>query len=122
MPHIAIYGREQHLSSIQDKLYDCVRSSMKDAWGVREADQIQRFIKLKDEDFRFSGSYNDRFTYIEISMLEGRDAELKKRFIRTLYERVAERCGIDGKDLEIMMHETQRASCGFGGRPADEIG
>jgi hypothetical protein len=121
MSHIAIYGRERHLSTVQDELYDCIRSSMADAWGVREENQFQRFIKLGDDDFRFSGAYSDRFTYVEIIMFEGRDTELKKSFIRLLYRRVTERCGIPANDLEIMVHETQRASCGVRGLPADEV-
>lgn len=120
MPHVSIYGRREQLTPIQSALYDCVRSSLQDAWSVRDDQQFQRFFPMEKEDFRFAGSYTEKFTYIEIKAFEGRSVEAKKSFIRLLYERAQTHCGLASDELEVMIYETPRHNCGLGGLPADE--
>ncbi|MEV0680229.1 tautomerase family protein [Actinosynnema sp. NPDC050436] len=118
MPHIAVYGREKHVAAVRDVLHEQLVECLATAWEIAPDQIFIRFIGLADTDFRYSDSYGERFTYIELIAFEGRPVARRREFLRLLYDRVPAACGIPPTDLEIMMHETPRHDGGVGGRPA----
>jgi len=60
----------------------------------------------------------EAYTSIEISMIEGRTSETKKKLIRLLFDRIQEQVGISHMDLEICIYESPACNWGFRGMHA----
>jgi phenylpyruvate tautomerase PptA (4-oxalocrotonate tautomerase family) len=121
MAQVKIYGRAGHLSAHRETLSDCVHSCLVDALQLPADKRFQRFVGLADGDLVAPGDRSERYTIIEISMFEGRSVEAKKALIRLLFQRCAERIGIQPDDLEITIFETPRWNWGIRGLPGDEL-
>jgi phenylpyruvate tautomerase PptA (4-oxalocrotonate tautomerase family) len=67
------------------------------------------------------GGRTEAYTIIEISMIEGRTSETKKKLIRLLFDRIQEQIGISHMDLEICIYESPACNWGFRGMHGDEI-
>ena len=83
--------------------------------------RAHRFIALAKEDFMMPGGRTEAYTIIEISMIEGRTSETKKKLIRLLFDRIQEQIGISHMDLEICIYESPACNWGFRGMHGDDI-
>jgi len=83
--------------------------------------RAHRFIPLEKEDFLMPGGRTEAYTIIELSMIEGRSIETKKKLIRLLFDRIQERVGITHMDVEICIYESPACNWGFRGMHGDEI-
>ena len=63
----------------------------------------------------------EAYTSIEISMIEGRTSETKKKLIRLLFDRIQEQVGISHMDLEICIYESPACNWGFRGMHGYDI-
>jgi len=98
-----------------------IHSCVMDALGMPKDKRAHRFIALAKEDFLMPGGRTEAYTIIEISMIEGRTSETKKRLIRLLFDRIQEQVGITHMDLEICIYESPACNWGFRGMHGDEI-
>ena len=121
MPQIKIFGVSNKLISIREKLSSTVHSCVMDALGMPEDKRAQRFIPVEKENFFMPKGRTDSYTIIEISMIEGRTSETKKRLIRLLFDRIQAQVGISHMDLEICISESPASNWGFRGIHGDEI-
>lgn len=64
---------------------------------------------------------SDRYTIIEILMMEGRTVETKKVLIRTLFQKIDEELHIAKSDVEICVIESPASNWGFRGMTGDGI-
>lgn len=63
----------------------------------------------------------DFYTIIEISMIEGRTKETKKKLIRLLFNKFQEKVNIQHQDIEISIQESPAYNWGFRGMHGDEV-
>jgi phenylpyruvate tautomerase PptA (4-oxalocrotonate tautomerase family) len=75
---------------------------------------------LDAEDFFSPAGRTDRYTIIELSMIEGRRIETKKTLIRLLFQKIESEIGIAPNDIEVTITETPACNWGFRGKPGDE--
>ena len=121
MSQVKIYGVGSHLAPKKEQLSEVIHSCVMDALGMPKDKRAHRFIALAKEDFLMPGGRTEAYTIIEISMIEGRTSETKKRLIRLLFDRIQEQVGITHMDLEICIYESPACNWGFRGMHGDEI-
>ena len=119
MVQVKIYGLRSELDPIKPELSDAIHSCIVDALQYPPDKRAHRFFPLDASDFFYPAGRTERYTILELSMLEGRSVEAKKRLIRLLFERV-QPLGISTQDLEITIFETPKHNWGFRGLPGDE--
>lgn len=76
---IIIYGIKEQLNPIKQQLSNVIHSCMKIIFGLPEDKRAQRFIPMDSEDFFMPSWRSNRYTVIEINMIEGRTIETKKK-------------------------------------------
>ncbi len=117
---IRVYGLRQYLDPIKAKLSDVINTCMVDALSFPTDKRAHRFIPMDSEDFYYPEGRTDAYTVIEISLMEGRSAEVRKKLIHLLFKRIGENLGIAPIDLEITLFETPAGNWGFRGMTGDE--
>ncbi len=121
MTQIKIYGVRENLIPKREILSEVIHSCVMDALGMPKDKRAHRFIPIEKEDFFMPGGRTDAYTIIELSMIEGRTPETKKKLIRLLFDRIQEKVGITHMDLEICIYESAACNWGFRGMHGDEI-
>ncbi|MDB9536966.1 tautomerase family protein [Dolichospermum planctonicum CS-1226] len=119
MTQVKIYGINDYLNPIKQKLSDAIHSCVMEALQYPADKRFHRFFPLDKSDFYYPSGRSDRYTIIEFSMFEGRSVEAKKQLIHLLFERL-QLLGISPQDLEITIFETPKHNWGFRGLPGDE--
>jgi phenylpyruvate tautomerase PptA (4-oxalocrotonate tautomerase family) len=119
---VKIYGLRKHLEPSRAQLSDVIHSCVVDALKFPVDKRAHRFFHLEAEDFYYPASATERYTIIEIGMMEGRSVETKKRLIRLLFERICGEVGRLPNEVEISITESPKHNWGFRGLPGDEIG
>jgi phenylpyruvate tautomerase PptA (4-oxalocrotonate tautomerase family) len=117
---IRIYGIREKLGPIRGKLSDAINECMVEALEYPDNKRAHRFIPLAREDFYYPDGRSDSYTVIEISMMEGRSVEAKKRLIQLLFQRIESAVGIGPIDVEITISESPASNWGFRGMTGDE--
>lgn len=121
MAQVKIYGIDIQLRPIKQKLSDVIHSCVVDALAFPEDKRAHRFFPLAQEDFFWPEGRTEQYIIIEITMIEGRTVEAKKKLIRLLFERISEKLGISQIDIEICILESPAHNWGFRGMHGDEI-
>ncbi|MFK7802075.1 MAG: tautomerase family protein [Anaerolineae bacterium] len=121
MAQIKIYGVNTQLIPIREQLSNVIHECVMDALGMPEDKRAHRFIPIEKENFFMPGGRTDAYTIIEITMIEGRSTETKKKLIRLLFDQIKEQIGIEFMDLEICIYESPACNWGFRGMHGDEI-
>ena len=121
MAQIKIYGVDKHLVPIREQLSEVIHSCAMEALGLPEDKRAHRFYPSEKANFFMPGGRTDAYTILEISMIEGRTLETRKKLIRLLFDRIQAQIGIEFMDLEICILESPAANWGFRGMHGDEI-
>ena len=121
MAQIKIYGIKEKLSPIQQLLSDTIHQCIMDALGMPKDKRAHRFFPLEQDDFFMPSGRSDAYTIIEISMIEGRTVETKKKLIRFLFDRIRDQVSIAHQDIEICIYESPASNWGFRGLHGDEV-
>jgi phenylpyruvate tautomerase PptA (4-oxalocrotonate tautomerase family) len=121
LSQIKIYGIKSKLEPIRELLSDTIHACVMEALGLPEDKRAHRFFPLEKENFYMPGGRTDAYTIIEISMIEGRSVETKKKLIRLLFDRIRDQVGIAYQDVEIYISESPAANWGFRGFHGDEV-
>ena len=117
---IKIYGIRENLDPIKVKISDIVNQCMVDALAFPENKRAHRFFPMSKEDFYFPEGRSAAYTVIEITMMEGRSIEAKKKLIHLLFERLSSGIGISPADIEITIQDSPASNWGFRGMTGDE--
>jgi phenylpyruvate tautomerase PptA (4-oxalocrotonate tautomerase family) len=120
MPQVKIYGLREQLQPIRRRLSDTIHSSVVEALSFPADKCAHRFFHLDADDFFAPSGRTDRYTIVEVDMIEGRTIETKKRLINLLFQRIESEIGILPNDIEITITETPAGNWGFRGKPGDE--
>ena len=121
MAQIKVYGVEEKLIPIRDKLSTIIHECVMEALGLPEDKRAHRFIPIAKDNFYMPAGRSDAYTILEISMIQGRTTETKKKLIRLLFDRIKTEVGIDYIDLECCIYESPPGNWGFRGMHGDEI-
>jgi len=121
MAQIKIYGIDSQLNPIKKQLSDVVHRCVVEALVFPEDKRFHRFFPMKEEDMIFPSNRSDAYTIIEITMIEGRTKETKKRLITLLFEHIEKELGIQTADVEILIQEAPAYHFGFRGMSGDEM-
>jgi phenylpyruvate tautomerase PptA (4-oxalocrotonate tautomerase family) len=117
---IRIYGIKTKLNPIKAKLSDVINECMVEALEFPDNKRAHRFIPMEKEDYYYPEGRTSAYTVIEISMMEGRSVEVKKKLIYLLFGRIKSKVEIDPIDIEITITESPACNWGFRGITGDE--
>jgi phenylpyruvate tautomerase PptA (4-oxalocrotonate tautomerase family) len=92
-----------------------------EALGLPEDKRAHRFLPLEKEDFYMPGGRSEAYTILEVSMMEGRSIETRKKLVRLLFDKIRDEVGIDHQNIEICIYESPAANWGFRGFHGDEV-
>lgn len=118
---IVIYGLKVHLNPIKAELSNIIQSCMAATLGLPESRRVHRFVPLEADEFYYPSERSERYTVIEINLMQGRKVETKKMLIKALYRSVEAQLGIVPQDLEVTIHEQPTHCWGVRGVTGDEI-
>jgi phenylpyruvate tautomerase PptA (4-oxalocrotonate tautomerase family) len=121
MAQIKVYGIKERLNPIKTKLSEVIHHCVVDALQFPPDKRAHRFFPLAREDMLYPEGRTDAYTIIEITMIEGRTTESKKKLVRLLFDRIREEVGLEHQDLEICIYESPAHNWGFRGMHGDEI-
>lgn len=117
---IRIYGIREKLDPIKAKLSDVINQSMVEALSFPSNKRAHRFFPMEREDFYYPEGRSDAYTVIEISLMEGRSKDAKKKLIHLLFSKIETELGIAPVDVEINLVESHPSNWGFRGMTGDE--
>jgi 4-oxalocrotonate tautomerase len=92
-----------------------VRDAITSALGVPDDRVMQRLIETPVEDIDITEGRSDRLTIIEVSMLPGRDAELKSALYSAVVANLGEKPGIHQRDIMVMVNDPSAECFALGG-------
>lgn len=118
---IVIYGIKENLNPIKSEFSKVIHESMKSALGMPEDKRAQRFIPMDKSDFFYPGGRSDKYTVIEINMMQGRNTETIKALIKSLFHNIETTLSISPIDIEITIKEQPKHCWGFRGITGDEV-
>lgn len=121
MGQVKVYGHQAYLNPIKRQLSDVIHSCVVDALKYPTDKRAHRFFPLAADDFFYPVGRTDAYTIIEITMIEGRSVDAKKRLVRLLFERIETQLGITQTDIEICITEAPAYNWGFRGMHGDEV-
>jgi len=93
---------------------------MVEALQFPENKRAHRFFPMNTEDFYYPKGRTDSYTVIEISMIEGRSMDARKKLIHTLFKNIESQLKINPVDVEITISESPACNWGFRGVTGDE--
>jgi phenylpyruvate tautomerase PptA (4-oxalocrotonate tautomerase family) len=121
MSQIKIFGIKNNLNPIKVQLSDVIHECVVEALQFPKDKRAHRFFPLEKENMFYPSGRTDAYTIIEITMIEGREVETKKKLIRLLFDRIQEKVGITHQDIEICIYESPACNWGFRGMHGDEV-
>jgi phenylpyruvate tautomerase PptA (4-oxalocrotonate tautomerase family) len=121
MAQIKIYGIKEKLAPVRERLSEVIHECVVEALQFPADKRAHRFFLMEKEDMLYPGGRTDSYTIIEISMIEGRTVETKKKLIRLLFDKIRDKVNIQHPDIEICVQESPACNWGFRGMHGDEI-
>jgi phenylpyruvate tautomerase PptA (4-oxalocrotonate tautomerase family) len=82
-----------------------VRAALTSALNIPNERVMQRIVETPSDDIDVTDIRTDRLTIVEISMLSGRDLELKRDLYAAVADRLLESPGITRHDLVVLVNE-----------------
>ncbi len=117
---IVIYGIDEKLDPIKERLSDVIHRCMQSVLGMPEDKRAHRFVPMAREDFYYPGGRSDAYAVIEINMMAGRQAATQKKLIKTLFREIETQLSIEPADVEITISEQPPHCWGFRGMTGDD--
>lgn len=117
---IKVYGLKDSLEPIKKELSSIISQCMTDALSFPLDKKVHRFFPMEKENFFYPKGRTDAYTIIEISLIEGRSIEARKKLIHLLFDRIESELGIASIDVEITLFESPAYNWGFRGITGDE--
>ena len=121
MAQVKIYGITEKLIPKRELLSDVIHECVVEALQFPRDKRAHRFFPMDKENMLYPQGRTDAYTIIEITMMEGRTVEARKKLIRLLFDRIRAKVGIDYQGLEICIQESSAYNWGFRGMHGDEV-
>lgn len=120
MAQIKIYGIREKLAPIRERLSEAIHECVMEALQFPVDKRAHRFFLMEKEDMFYPAGRTDAYTIIEISMIEGRTIEARKKLIRLLFDKIKDQVNVQYQDVEICIQESPACNWGFRGMHGDE--
>lgn len=120
MAQIKIYGIREKLAPVRECLSDTIHECVMEALQFPADKRAHRFFMMEKEDMFYPSGRTDAYTIIEITIIEGRSVEAKKKLIRLLFDKIRDNVNISHQDIEICIQESAAHNWGFRGMHGDE--
>ena len=121
MAQIKIYGIKEKLAPVRERLSNVIHECVMEALQFPADKRAHRFFLMEKEDMLYPAGRTDAYTIIEITMIEGRTVEARKKLIRLLFDNIRDKVNISHKDVEICIQESPSCNWGFRGMHGDEV-
>lgn len=121
MAQIKIYGIKERLAPVRERLSEVIHECVMEALQFPADKRAHRFFLMEKEDMLYPAGRTDAYTIIEITMIEGRSVEAKKKLIRLLFDNIRDKINIPHQDIEICIQESPACNWGFRGMHGDEV-
>ena len=121
MAQIKIYGIREKLAPVRERLSEVIHECVVEALQFPADKRAHRFFLMDEENMLFPAGRTDAYTIIEITMIEGRTIEAKKKLIRLLFDNIRDKVNIQHQDIEICIQESPACNWGFRGMHGDEV-
>jgi phenylpyruvate tautomerase PptA (4-oxalocrotonate tautomerase family) len=121
MAQIKIYGIKEKLAPIRERLSEVIHECVMEALQFPADKRAHRFFLMEKEDMIYPAGRTDAYMIIEITMIEGRTVEAKKKLIRLLFDEMRDKINIQHQDVEICIQESSACNWGFRGIHGDEV-
>jgi phenylpyruvate tautomerase PptA (4-oxalocrotonate tautomerase family) len=121
MAQIKIYGIKEKLIPVRERLSEVIHECVMDALQLPADKRAHRFFLMDKKDMLYPAGRTDAYTIIEITMIEGRTIEAKKKLIRLLFDNIRDKVNIQHQDIEICIQESPACNWGFRGMHGDEV-
>ena len=105
MPIVRIDIQSGKSTAYKRAILHGVREAIASALGVAEERVMQRIVESVPEDIDAPGRQTDRLTMVDITMLSGRDAELKRALYAEVVSRLGVEPGIAPEDIMVVVHD-----------------
>jgi len=124
MPLVRIEILKGHTKDYKTTLLQAVHDGLVAGLSIPDNDRNQRLYELEDDCFERSpnSGKTKKFTLIELVLLPGRSAEMKKNAIEKITRLLDERLQIAPPDVFIIITEPPLENWGLGGRQGSEMG
>ena len=119
MAQVKIYGLRHSLEP-RRRLSDIIHQCVMEALTLPADKRAHRFFPLDEADFFYPADRSENYTIIEITMIEGRTIETRKKLVRLLFEKLASELGLANNDVEVCIYEAPACNWGFRGLHGDE--
>jgi phenylpyruvate tautomerase PptA (4-oxalocrotonate tautomerase family) len=121
MAQVKIYGITERLVPVRERLSEVIHACVTEALELPADKRAHRFFPMDRENMLRPAGRSEAYTIVEITMIEGRTVEARKKLVRLLFDRIKAQIGIDHQDLEICIQESPAHNWGFRGMHGDEI-
>jgi phenylpyruvate tautomerase PptA (4-oxalocrotonate tautomerase family) len=121
MAQIKIYGIKEKLVPVRERLSEVIHECVMEALQFPADKRAHRFFLMEKEDMLYPAGRTDAYTIIEITMIEGRTVEARKKLIRLLFDNIRDKVNIQHQDVEICIQESPACNWGFRGMHGDEV-
>lgn len=121
MAQIKIYGIKEKLAPVRERLSEVIHECVMEALQFPPDKRAHRFFLMEKEDMLYPAGRTDAYTIIEITMIEGRTIEARKKLIRLLFDKIRDQVNIQHQDVEICIQESPACNWGFRGMHGDEV-
>ena len=121
MPFVRVELLAGKTPEFKRAVLDEVHAALVDAFRIPADDRTQRLVELPREAFEFPAARRPDPILIEITCFSGRSLEAKRLLYRRLAERLAERPGVEKRNVCVVLKEVPRENWGFGGVGADQV-
>ena len=105
----------------KNALFSAVHDGLVNALSIPEDNCTQRLYELDESCFRRKAGKTEKFTLIELTLMPGRNAELKRDAILEITRLLGERLQITPNDVFIVINELPLENWGFRGMQASDL-
>ena len=124
MPFVKVEILKGHPREYKVKLLQAVHDGLVGGLSAPDDDRNQRLYELDDYCFERlpDSEKTEKFTLIELTILPGRSAEMKKKTIIEITRLLGERLEIAPSDVFILINEPPLENWGIRGEQGSEMG
>jgi len=121
MPFVKIEIIKGQSKEYKAALFRAVHDGLVSAFSIPENTCNQRIYELDECSFERSPGKTEKFTLIELTLLPGRSAAMKKALITEITRLLGDRLQIAQTDVIIIINEQPLENFGFRGLHASEM-
>jgi len=121
MAQVKIYGIREKLAPMRERLSETIHQCVMEALQFPADKRAHRFFMMEKEDTLYPSGRTDAYTIIEITIIEGRSTEAKKKLIRLLFDKIRDEVGIAHQDTEVCIQESPAHNWGFREMHGDDV-